>query len=118
MKLACMATGFYSKDVIMTIRKSHTPVPETESTGIRPNHDGTFQLMKSVEISKDEEADCFVSHRTFKEPIIIKWDGKRQNFPPEVVAGVIGAGIGGVLLVVILCLVVYILKTRKRVSGE
>ncbi|KAK2917150.1 hypothetical protein Q8A67_001524 [Cirrhinus molitorella] len=115
MKLACMATGFYSKDVIMTIRKSHTPVPETESTGIRPNHDGTFQLMKSVEISKDEEANCFVSHRTFKEPIIIKWDGKRQNFPPEVVAGIIGAVVGAVLLVVILCLVVYILKTRKRV---
>ncbi|KAK2917143.1 hypothetical protein Q8A67_001517 [Cirrhinus molitorella] len=85
MKLACMATGFYSKDVIMTIRKSHTPVPETESTGIRPNHDGTFQLMKSVEISKDEEADCFVSHRTFKEPIIIKWAAPPTPAPLRVV---------------------------------
>ncbi|KAL0199112.1 hypothetical protein M9458_007652, partial [Cirrhinus mrigala] len=75
LKLTCMATGFYFKDVIMTIRKNRTPVPEDEieSTQIRPNEDGTFQLTKSVEISKDDEVDCFVSPRTYKEPIIIKW---------------------------------------------
>lgn len=60
---------------MMTIRINHTSVSEdeVESSGIRPNHDGTFQLMKSVKINEDEEADCFVSHRTSKEPIIIRW---------------------------------------------
>ncbi|RXN38501.1 H-2 class I histocompatibility Q10 alpha chain-like isoform X2 [Labeo rohita] len=115
LKLTCMATGFYSKDVIMTIRKNRTPVPEDEidSTQIRPNEDGTFQQTKSVEINKDDEVDCFVSHRNSKEPIIIKWDGKCQNCPPEVVAVLFGSVIGGVLFVVILYVVVSILKKKK-----
>uniref|UniRef100_A0A672KBI6 Ig-like domain-containing protein n=1 Tax=Sinocyclocheilus grahami TaxID=75366 RepID=A0A672KBI6_SINGR len=74
MKLTCLATGFYAKDVTMTIRKHCTSLPEdeVESTGIRPNHDGTFQLRKSVEINEDGKAeyDCFVSHRNFKSIII------------------------------------------------
>ncbi|XP_051745193.1 uncharacterized protein LOC127509905 isoform X2 [Ctenopharyngodon idella] len=76
LKLTCMATGFYPKDVMMFIRKYRTSLPEDEieSTGIRPNHDGTFQMRKSVEIKKDDEAgyDCFVTHSSLKEPIIIK----------------------------------------------
>ncbi|RXN03419.1 MHC class I antigen [Labeo rohita] len=78
LKLTCMATGFYPRDVILGIRKSHKSLPEdeVESTGIRPNHDGSYQLRKSVEIKEDEKAeyDCFVSHRALKEPIIITWE--------------------------------------------
>ncbi|XP_026111269.1 H-2 class I histocompatibility antigen, Q10 alpha chain-like [Carassius auratus] len=77
LKITCLATGVYPRDVMMNIRKYRTSLPEneTESSGIRPNHDGTSQMKKSVEISKDKEAeyDCFVNHRTFKEPIIITW---------------------------------------------
>uniref|UniRef100_A0A8C1ZVC3 Ig-like domain-containing protein n=1 Tax=Cyprinus carpio TaxID=7962 RepID=A0A8C1ZVC3_CYPCA len=76
LKLTCLVTGFYSEDVTMTIRKYRTSLceNEVESTGIRPNHDGTFQLRKSVEINENEksEYDCFVSHRTFKEPVIVQ----------------------------------------------
>uniref|UniRef100_A0A672SCK5 Major histocompatibility complex class I ZAA n=1 Tax=Sinocyclocheilus grahami TaxID=75366 RepID=A0A672SCK5_SINGR len=82
MKLTCLATGFYAKDVTMTIRKHCTSLPEdeVESTGIRPNHDGTFQLRKSVEINEDGKAeyDCFVSHRNFKS-IIIKVGRERAG---------------------------------------
>ena len=77
LKLTCMATGFYPKDVMLTIRKYRTSLPdyEIESTGIRPNNDETFQLRKHVDIKEDEKAeyDCFVSHKTLKEPIIVKW---------------------------------------------
>ncbi|RXN25234.1 MHC class I antigen [Labeo rohita] len=76
LKLTCMATGFYPKDITLNIRKYRTSLPEddVESTGIRPNHDGTFQLRKSVKINEHEEAyDCIVLHRTLKEPIIITW---------------------------------------------
>ncbi|KAK9978687.1 hypothetical protein ABG768_020430 [Culter alburnus] len=76
LKLTCLATGFYPKDVILTIRKYHTSLPEDEieSTGIRPNHDGSFQMRKSVEIKGKEkdEYDCFVIHSSLKEPIINK----------------------------------------------
>ncbi|KAL1279101.1 hypothetical protein QQF64_025774 [Cirrhinus molitorella] len=74
MKLTCMATGFYPKDVTLIIRKYRISLPEDEieSTGIRPNHDGTFQMKKSVEIKEDEKDnyDCIVSHRSLKESII------------------------------------------------
>jgi len=77
LKLTCLATGFYPKDVIMTMRKYRTSKldAEIESTGIRPNHDGTFQLRKSIEIKEDDQAEyeCDVSHRTLKEPIIVRW---------------------------------------------
>uniref|UniRef100_A0A8C1UB58 Immunoglobulin C1-set domain-containing protein n=1 Tax=Cyprinus carpio TaxID=7962 RepID=A0A8C1UB58_CYPCA len=78
LRLTCLATGFYPKDTFLTIRKYCSPLPEDEleSTGIRPNHDGTFQMKKSVEINKDEkdDFDCFVAHRTLKGPIIVRWD--------------------------------------------
>ncbi len=83
LKLTCMATGFYPRDMTLLIRKSHTSLPEdeTESTGIRPNHDGSYQMKKSVEINKDEgaEYDCFVTHKSMKEPIIIKWGRQTES---------------------------------------
>ncbi len=76
-KLTCFATGFYPKDVVMTIRKYRSDLPdnEIESSRIRPNHDGTYQLKKTVIIPEDEKADydCFVSHKFLKEPMIIPW---------------------------------------------
>ncbi|XP_026108470.1 H-2 class I histocompatibility antigen, Q10 alpha chain-like, partial [Carassius auratus] len=76
-RLTCLATGFYPKDTFLTIRKYRSPLPEdeVESTGIRPNHDGTFQMKKSVIIQEDEkyDLDCLVGHRTLKETIIVRW---------------------------------------------
>ncbi|XP_026075396.1 H-2 class I histocompatibility antigen, Q10 alpha chain-like [Carassius auratus] len=78
LKLTCLATGFYPRDTFLTITKYRSPLPEdeVESTGIRPNHDGTFQLRKSVEISEDEkdEYDCFVAYRTLNKTIIVRWE--------------------------------------------
>ncbi|RXN17425.1 MHC class I antigen [Labeo rohita] len=83
LKLTCMATGFYPRDLMMTIREYRTSLPkyEVKSTGIRPNHDGTFQLTKSVEINKAEvaEYDCFVTHRSIEEPVIIKWGQQKKT---------------------------------------
>ncbi|KAK7166946.1 hypothetical protein R3I94_001365 [Phoxinus phoxinus] len=77
LKLTCLATGFYPKDVMMIIRKNNTALPEDqiESTGIRPNHDGSYQMRKSVEIKEEEkdEYDCLVTHKSIKEPIRGKW---------------------------------------------
>ncbi|XP_048007735.1 H-2 class I histocompatibility antigen, Q10 alpha chain-like [Megalobrama amblycephala] len=119
LKLTCMATGFYPKDVMMTIRKNHEPLPgdEIDYTEIRPNQDETFQLSKSVEIKEEEkdEYDCFVTHKSIKEPIIAKCDGK---CPPNAVAGIIGAVIGGVLIALsCLFLTIYILK-KRTINGR
>jgi len=55
LKLTCLATGFYPKDVMMIIRKYRMSLPddEIESSGVRPNHDGSYQLRKSVEIKEE-----------------------------------------------------------------
>uniref|UniRef100_A0A671M7H2 Ig-like domain-containing protein n=1 Tax=Sinocyclocheilus anshuiensis TaxID=1608454 RepID=A0A671M7H2_9TELE len=86
LKLTCLATGFYPKDVTLAIRKYRTSLPEDEieSSGVKPNHDETFQLRKSVVIKEDEKAeyDCFVFHRTLKEPIIITWAEAGMAVPP------------------------------------
>ncbi|ROI63302.1 MICAL-like protein 1 [Anabarilius grahami] len=60
LKLTCLATGFYPKDVILTIRKTHTSLPEDEieSSGIRPNHDG---WIKEPIIVKLDNAFCLSS---------------------------------------------------------
>ncbi|XP_067237144.1 uncharacterized protein [Chanodichthys erythropterus] len=78
LKLTCMATGFYHKNLMMKIRKYNTSLPEheTKSTGVRPNHDGSFQIRKSLEIKEGDERAvyyCLVSYKSLKEPIINIW---------------------------------------------
>ncbi|CAM4312390.1 unnamed protein product [Leuciscus chuanchicus] len=88
---------------------------EIESTGIRPNHDGSYQLRKSVEFNKEERDgyDCFVSHKTLKEPIIVKWDGKCKDCTVEAVTDWLGVVFGVVLALAVGSLVLYILVKKK-----
>ncbi|XP_067238915.1 H-2 class I histocompatibility antigen, alpha chain-like isoform X2 [Chanodichthys erythropterus] len=120
LKLTCLATGFYPKDVMLIIRKYRTSLPdnEVESTGVRPNHDGTFQLRKSVDIKEDEKAEyeCYVSHSTLKEPISKKWDGKCKDCN-ESSFMVIGIAIGvvlGIAAVLVIGICVYLFKIKKN----
>uniref|UniRef100_A0A3B1J9B1 Immunoglobulin C1-set domain-containing protein n=1 Tax=Astyanax mexicanus TaxID=7994 RepID=A0A3B1J9B1_ASTMX len=73
---ACVATGFYPKYLKMSLRKSGAPISEHQikSTGVRPSGDGTYNLSKTVLILKNEtlkEYDCYVTHSSLKEPIIV-----------------------------------------------
>ncbi|KAL0199101.1 hypothetical protein M9458_007641, partial [Cirrhinus mrigala] len=76
LKLTCMASGFFPKDVQLSIMKNHKHLPddEIESTGVRPNHDGSYQMRKSVKIKEEAKAeyDCSVQHRNLRQPILIK----------------------------------------------
>ncbi|KAL0167030.1 hypothetical protein M9458_038874, partial [Cirrhinus mrigala] len=75
--LVCLATGFYPKHVHMEIRRNWTPLPDEQlnSHGIRPNADGSYQLMKSLEILPSERShyQCVVKHQTLTEPLIVSW---------------------------------------------
>nr|CAD12381.1 MHC class I antigen [Labeobarbus intermedius] len=124
LKLSCLATGFYPKDVILTIRKYRSSLPEAEieSSGVRPNHDETFQLKKSVEIPQDEKADydCFVFHRTLTKPIISRWDGTCTNCNEGLIlvnGPAIGVGVGVVVvgLVVAAAICLYLYMTKRLV---
>nr|XP_055074960.1 zinc-alpha-2-glycoprotein-like isoform X6 [Misgurnus anguillicaudatus] len=121
LKLTCLATGFYPKDVTLVIRKYRTSLPENEieSTGVRPNHDGTYQLRKSVKIAEDEKADydCFVSHITLQEPIITKWDGKCSDCSGSLAIGVvIGIVISSVVFIVVAAVGIHFFKKKTNTA--
>ncbi|KAI4903584.1 hypothetical protein NFI96_013406, partial [Prochilodus magdalenae] len=104
--LTCLVTGFYPKDVVVSLRKSNTSLSEhlLTSSGVRPNEDGTYQLRKSVEIQEDHPADydCYVTHSSFKESIITKLDGEPRN--DQSVRHIVGLTVGVILgVVVVLC---------------
>ncbi|XP_036419080.1 class I histocompatibility antigen, F10 alpha chain-like [Colossoma macropomum] len=106
--LTCLATGFYPKDVVVSVRKFRTSLPEhlLTSSGVRPNDDGTYQLRKSVEIQEDDTAeyDCYVTHVTLKKPIIKQWDGscKDCTWTGIIVGFVVGVLVTGTVVVVVI----------------
>ncbi|XP_049328685.1 zinc-alpha-2-glycoprotein-like [Astyanax mexicanus] len=116
--LTCLITGFYPKDVKMSLRKFTTSFPEhlITSSGIRPNDDETYQLRKSVEIQEDDPSDydCYVSHSSLTEPVIKQWDGRCTDCP-DVSHGlfiiVVLSGFVVVLWSMMVCLL--IVKTRE-----
>ncbi|XP_056597152.1 zinc-alpha-2-glycoprotein-like isoform X2 [Triplophysa dalaica] len=121
LKLTCLATGFYPKDVKVFIRKYRTSLPENEmeSSGVRPNHDGTYQLRKSVLIMENEKADydCFVNHITLKNPEIKVWDGKCKDCN-EGGFLVIGVGIGVVVTLLFVAAGIGLYVYRRRSANN
>uniref|UniRef100_A0A3B1JXM6 Ig-like domain-containing protein n=1 Tax=Astyanax mexicanus TaxID=7994 RepID=A0A3B1JXM6_ASTMX len=122
LSLTCMATGFYPKDVEMGLTWFRTSIPDhvLTSSGVRPNDDGTYQLRKSVEIPEDDKADyyCYVSHSSFKEPVIKKWG----NYIQCAGRGLIGEAVGGIIVIlliflILLAVLIFVLK-RRRMNGE
>ncbi|XP_076862371.1 H-2 class I histocompatibility antigen, Q10 alpha chain-like [Brachyhypopomus gauderio] len=113
--LTCLATGFYPKDVMMSVRKYGTSLPANMlmSSGVRPNDDDTYQMRKSVEILENEQADydCYVTHSSLREPVISKWDGKCNDCSEEKVQSVVIAGVV-VILVTLVLFGVVVLKHR------
>ncbi|XP_076862374.1 class I histocompatibility antigen, F10 alpha chain-like isoform X3 [Brachyhypopomus gauderio] len=121
--LTCLATGFYPKDVKMSVRKYRTSLPENMlmSLGVRPNDDETYQLRKSVEILENEQADydCYVDHISLKEPVIVKWDGRCNDCSTEKIqSGVIGGVIGALLVAAIVGAGLVIYKKRREKRGN
>ncbi|XP_049328766.1 H-2 class I histocompatibility antigen, Q7 alpha chain-like [Astyanax mexicanus] len=118
--LTCLITGFYPKDVKMSLRKFTTSFPEhlITSSEIRPNDDGTYQLRKSVEIQEDDPADyyCYVSHSSLTEPVIKQWDGKCTDCPNNFSHGlfIIVVVSGFVVLLWSVMPFLLIVKTRLR----
>uniref|UniRef100_A0A3B1K4Z1 Ig-like domain-containing protein n=1 Tax=Astyanax mexicanus TaxID=7994 RepID=A0A3B1K4Z1_ASTMX len=116
--LTCLITGFYPKDVKMSLRKSGTSLPDhlITSSGIRPNHNGTYQLRKSVEIQEDDSGDysCYVSHSSLPEPEIKRWVGRCTDCPDNayqsLIIGVVVLGVLAAIYFLILGVLMMIIK--------
>uniref|UniRef100_A0A672FJR2 MHC class I-like antigen recognition-like domain-containing protein n=1 Tax=Salarias fasciatus TaxID=181472 RepID=A0A672FJR2_SALFA len=102
--LRCMATGFYSKDIVLQIRRNGRvlePADGLETTGVRPNEDETFQRRDWVEILKSDpefmRMFC-VPDRTIDESNETPDDSSTGVMVGTVVGIVVGAGLIAVLL--------------------
>uniref|UniRef100_A0A3P9JRP0 Ig-like domain-containing protein n=1 Tax=Oryzias latipes TaxID=8090 RepID=A0A3P9JRP0_ORYLA len=76
--LTCLATGFYPKDITLNIRRDGRVLTKDDgvmSSGVRPNHDDTFQRADYVEILRSDSATytCEVIHPASNVHVVKTW---------------------------------------------
>ena len=73
--LSCLVTGFYPVDIEVTWLRNGEVMSETLSSGVRPNHDGTHQIQKEIEINAGDEDQysCQIEHSSLAEPKLHQW---------------------------------------------
>ncbi|XP_043533813.1 class I histocompatibility antigen, F10 alpha chain-like isoform X1 [Chiloscyllium plagiosum] len=103
--LSCLVTGFYPVDIEVTWLRNGEVMSETQSSGIRPNHDGTHQIQKEIEISTGDEDQysCHIEHSSLAEAQLYQWEVPRNSaghshlemlgfviIPLAIIVGIIG----------------------------
>ncbi|XP_029440559.1 major histocompatibility complex class I-related gene protein-like [Rhinatrema bivittatum] len=114
--LHCLVTGLYPREIeVKWVRNGQVTMQGTVTTGILPNHDGTYQIQVSVDIDPQEEAtyDCHVDHSSLLEPLRVLWEPKASP-PVGIIIGVIVA----VLLVMAGVLGVVTWKKKQKASDR
>ncbi|XP_026202976.1 uncharacterized protein LOC113153519 isoform X6 [Anabas testudineus] len=81
--LTCLATGFYSKDITMNIKRNGrvlTVEDELMSSGVQPNDDDTHQIRNSVEILRSDSSkySCQVIHEATGVDVEKVWASDRS----------------------------------------
>uniref|UniRef100_A0A8C1Q2N2 Immunoglobulin C1-set domain-containing protein n=1 Tax=Cyprinus carpio TaxID=7962 RepID=A0A8C1Q2N2_CYPCA len=73
--LTCSSTGFYPRDIEMSIRLNESILDNQVCSEIRQNANETFQMNTSVETDQNFKGsyDCFVIHSSLTEPVSVKW---------------------------------------------
>ncbi|XP_026012302.1 H-2 class I histocompatibility antigen, L-D alpha chain-like [Astatotilapia calliptera] len=115
--LTCLATGFYPKDVTVTIRRNErvlTADDGLKSSGLLPNDDDTFQRREYVEVLKSDPAtySCEVFHEATGVRISKSWDLSLLPVPDDDGSAV--TGLVAALLLVLIGVGVILLVLRKR----
>ncbi|XP_043541070.1 class I histocompatibility antigen, F10 alpha chain-like, partial [Chiloscyllium plagiosum] len=73
--LSCLVTGFDPVDIEVTWLRNGEVMSETQSSGIRPNHNGTHQIQKEIEINAGDEDQysCQIEHSSLAEAQLYQW---------------------------------------------
>ncbi|XP_063041177.1 uncharacterized protein LOC134436081 [Engraulis encrasicolus] len=117
--LTCLATGFYPKDIKISILKNDWPEKDGHPSDVLPNGDGTHQIRVTIIAEKEEihMHRCKVEHRTLDKPIIVEWEteGKLLEDPcPGSDSGPpIGAIVGALAVLLIAAGLVILAKMRN-----
>ncbi|XP_041068260.1 class I histocompatibility antigen, F10 alpha chain-like [Carcharodon carcharias] len=73
--LSCLVTGFYPVDIEVSWLRNGEVMSETLSSGVRPNHDGTHQIQKEIEINTGDEDQYSrqIEHSSLAETQLYQW---------------------------------------------
>ncbi|CAL8396457.1 unnamed protein product [Gadus morhua 'NCC'] len=120
LKLSCLATGFYPREITMNIRSDGHLVDRLDglqSTGVRPNGDGTHQIKMWVMIPRGDKAKytCEVLHPASNMSVFKEWDHHVEAEGPPT-GLIVGVAVGG--LVVVGQITIVIILKRKRTPAE
>ncbi|XP_067834115.1 class I histocompatibility antigen, F10 alpha chain-like [Heptranchias perlo] len=119
-QLSCLVTGFYPRDIELTLLRNGRPISDTDSTGILPNHDGTYQIKRWVEIGPEDGAtySCQVDHSSKAGVETRDWDGTFRVTPGSSEGPNLGLIVGIVLAAVVLIALVIGAVVWKKRGGE
>ncbi|CAL8374285.1 unnamed protein product [Boreogadus saida] len=122
LKLSCLATGFPPREITMNIRRDGYLVDRLDglqSTGVRPNGDGTNQIKMWVMIPGGDTAKytCEVYHPASNIHVVEEWDHHVEAEGPPVGLSV-GVAVGLLVVVGLIITGVVIILRRKRTPAE
>ncbi|XP_026110199.1 major histocompatibility complex class I-related gene protein-like [Carassius auratus] len=108
-RVSCLATGFYPRHINLTLFRDGQPVSDHEITGgdLLPNDDGTYQMRKSLEISRGDKRTytCSVTHLSLdnKLDVTLEYPGVtfrsvRSTVPVVLVLGLLLLTVAAIIL--------------------
>ncbi|XP_043533770.1 class I histocompatibility antigen, F10 alpha chain-like [Chiloscyllium plagiosum] len=82
--LSCFATGFYPQAIEVNLFRDGVKIDELQSTGIRPNHDGSYQISKRMEFDPHSQAkySCEVEHNGLGQKLVVFYEPKSSSKLP------------------------------------
>ncbi|XP_060707118.1 class I histocompatibility antigen, F10 alpha chain-like isoform X2 [Hemiscyllium ocellatum] len=91
--LSCLVTGFDPADIEVTWLRNGEVMSETQSSGVRPNHDGTHQIQKEIEINAGDEDQysCQIEHSSLAEGKLYQWGSPSGTYTTAPTSEVSGA---------------------------
>uniref|UniRef100_UPI00398EB8A6 class I histocompatibility antigen, F10 alpha chain-like n=1 Tax=Pristiophorus japonicus TaxID=55135 RepID=UPI00398EB8A6 len=119
-QLSCLLTGFYPREIQVTLLRNGEPIRDTESTGILPNHDGTYQLTTWAQIEPADGAtySCQYEQSGQAGGKTRDWDGTFRVTPGSPEGTNRGLIVGIVIAAVALIALVIGAVVWKRRGGE
>ncbi|XP_041068120.1 class I histocompatibility antigen, F10 alpha chain-like, partial [Carcharodon carcharias] len=114
--LSCLVTGFYPVDIEVSWLRNGEVMSETLSLGVRPNHDGTHQIQKEIEINAGDEDQysCQIEHSSLAETQLYQWEIPENSIETSHLGMIIGLVTAPAALLLLIGIIIW--KRQERDS--